>query len=259
MTQQRPFILIAHRGVSAEAPENTLAAFDKALEQGFPHIELDVQLTRDGHVVVIHDTTLERTTNGSGPLAGHTLEALGRLDAGSWFSTTFRGEHIPTLAEVLRWYRGRAFLHLEMKSLEPELPVRVSELLREHGWYNVPRLQPGDPWAGPFILTSFDKAQLDRVRLLLPSAPLAWLVEEVTPSLVDTCVASGIAMLCPHARSVTREAVALSRERRLRVRTWGVATEEGLLNAYHAGAEGTTVNWPRRAREVLRGLEPGES
>src|SRR5436309_6573418 len=86
------FMVIAHRGASSYAPENTFAAFDLAIRMGARHIELDVEATRDGHIVVIHDDTVDRTTDGSGPVAGHTLETLQALDAGSWFGGEFRSE-----------------------------------------------------------------------------------------------------------------------------------------------------------------------
>jgi glycerophosphoryl diester phosphodiesterase len=92
---------IAHRGASSYAPENTFAAFDLALRQGARHIELDVQATRDGHIVVIHDDTVDRTTDGSGLVTSQTLEALQALDAGSWFGAQFTGERIPVFDEVL--------------------------------------------------------------------------------------------------------------------------------------------------------------
>src|SRR5262245_8426473 len=98
-------MVIAHRGASSYATENTLAAFDRALEMGVRHIELDVDFTSDGHIVVIHDDTVDRTTNGSGPVTSHTLAALRALDAGSWFGDKFSGEQIPTFHEVLERYK----------------------------------------------------------------------------------------------------------------------------------------------------------
>ncbi len=95
------FTVIAHRGASSYAPENTLAAFDLAIQMGVSHIELDVHFTRDGHVVVIHDETVDRTTNGSGPVTSHALAALQGLDAGSWFGGKFAGQRIPTFEEIL--------------------------------------------------------------------------------------------------------------------------------------------------------------
>ena len=109
-------LVVAHRGCSGRAPENTIAAFEMALEQGSDMIECDVRLTKDEEVVVFHDRALDRTTNGKGPVEQRTLEELKRLDAGSWFSSKFSGERIPTLSEVLHLLEGRAFLNIELKT-----------------------------------------------------------------------------------------------------------------------------------------------
>lgn len=103
----RTWINIAHRGASGYAPENTMAAFEKALEMGADLLELDVQLSTDGHVVVIHDYTVERTTDGQGKVEDLTLEESRKLDAGAWYRPEFKGEVIPTLEEVLEHVGGR--------------------------------------------------------------------------------------------------------------------------------------------------------
>ncbi|GFR49853.1 hypothetical protein Agub_g11953 [Astrephomene gubernaculifera] len=128
------FVLIAHRGESAHAPENTLAAFDAALSAGFPHFETDCQLSADGVVVILHDEQLGRTTTGaSGAVAAATAAQLRGLDAGSWFDPRFSDARIPLLHELLDRYRGRAHVHLELKSRQPDLPARVAEVLSAAG------------------------------------------------------------------------------------------------------------------------------
>src|SRR5258707_13823547 len=96
-------LVIAHRGASGNAPENTLAAFKKAVALGAPFIETDLQLSRDAHFVAIHDATVNRTTNGQGAVHDMKLAELRRLDAGSWFGSEFAGERIPTLEEILEF------------------------------------------------------------------------------------------------------------------------------------------------------------
>jgi glycerophosphoryl diester phosphodiesterase len=107
--------IIAHRGASARAPENTLAAFRLALRAGVRMIELDVHLTSDGVPVVIHDATLSRTTNGEGRVAERTLADLRRLSAGVWFDERFREERVPALEEVFRQVGGQAEINVEIK------------------------------------------------------------------------------------------------------------------------------------------------
>jgi len=114
-TFKRPLI-IAHRGYRAKYPENTLASFKAALAAGAGMLELDVMLTKDRKVVVIHDATLERTTDGHGQVNSYTLKELKELDAGSWFHPRFAGEHLPALEEVLGLVHGRTFLNIEIKS-----------------------------------------------------------------------------------------------------------------------------------------------
>jgi len=108
--------VIAHRGASKDAPENTLKAFQLAMDQGSDMIELDLKLSKDGELVVFHDRSLKRTSNGEGRLANYTLEELKRLDAGSWFDPqNFAGEQIPTLREVLELTAGKIMLNVEIK------------------------------------------------------------------------------------------------------------------------------------------------
>lgn len=108
--------VIAHRGFSGIAPENTLAAVRAAIEVGADMVEIDVTLSADGHIVVLHDETLDRTTNGSGEVSQLTLAELKRLDAGSWFDPSFAGERVPTLDQVLTEVEGRTLLNVEIKS-----------------------------------------------------------------------------------------------------------------------------------------------
>jgi glycerophosphoryl diester phosphodiesterase len=108
-------LFIAHRGYSARYPENTLAAFRAAGDAGARMIELDVTMSKDRHLVVIHDNTVDRTTNGSGAVRALTLEQLRSLDAGSWFDPRFKGEPLPTLAEVLDAVKGHLWVNIEIK------------------------------------------------------------------------------------------------------------------------------------------------
>ncbi|MCM3401698.1 glycerophosphodiester phosphodiesterase family protein [Cytobacillus oceanisediminis] len=122
-----PFQSIAHRGASALAPENTLAAFEKAIELGFDYIELDVRLSKDKQLVVIHDANVMRTTDGEGLIEDLTVKEIKKLDAGSWFSPAYAGERIPLLNEVLKEVSGKTGIIIEMKS--PENQPGMTEIL----------------------------------------------------------------------------------------------------------------------------------
>jgi glycerophosphoryl diester phosphodiesterase len=124
----------AHRGASKVAPENTLAAFRAALDHGAAALELDVHLTRDERIVVIHDDTLDRTTNASGPVSALTGEEIRSLDAGSWFGPAMAGERVPYLEEVIELTEDRARLHVELKGENAELlAARVVVAVRRLG------------------------------------------------------------------------------------------------------------------------------
>lgn len=112
----KKLMIVAHRGASAMAPENTLAAFRQAVELGTDTVEFDVFATSDNHLIVHHDYYLERTTNGKGSIETYTLAQLKKFDAGSWFSPEFRGENIPTLEEVLDFGKGKCRFEIELKS-----------------------------------------------------------------------------------------------------------------------------------------------
>jgi len=122
-------LIIAHRGYSEKYPENTLVAFQSALDGNADMIELDITLSRDREIAVIHDDTLERTTNGSGEVADYGLNELKALDAGSWFDERFSGERIPTLEEVFDLVKGRTWINIEIKvsAYEPHFPMDAIE------------------------------------------------------------------------------------------------------------------------------------
>src|SRR5262249_38701844 len=142
-------IAIAHRGASTYAPENTEAAFNLALQMGAQHLEFDVQMSGDGHLVIIHDENLNRTTNGNGAVSAHTLAQLQMLDAGAWFDAQFAGARIPTLDELLEHYGRRAHLHVEIKGKSAGISERTLDAIRRHGLSN------------RVTMTSFQKARLE--------------------------------------------------------------------------------------------------
>jgi glycerophosphoryl diester phosphodiesterase len=155
--------VIAHRGFSGSAPENTLSAFRKAIEIGADMFELDVLLSRDGKVVVIHDETLDRTTSGTGKVADYSLAELAELDAGTWFSSDFRGESIPTLAEVLELAKEKILVNVEIKT------EAVTNKARGGIVEKVLNLVRGSGMEDQVVISSFDPRALAQSRELDPS------------------------------------------------------------------------------------------
>jgi glycerophosphoryl diester phosphodiesterase len=226
------FMVIAHRGASSYAPENTLAAFDLALHLGCRHIELDVDFTSDGHIVVMHDDTVDRTTNGTGPVGSHTLAELRALDAGAWFGPLFIGERIPTFAEVLERYHGRVHMHTELKGRTECLAQRTVDLIRQYDMVD------------HVTVTSFQYLRLAETRTYAPELPAGWLVSEVSDATIVQARKLGLTQICPRADSLTPALVRRLHAEGFVVRAWGVADEALMRQVVEAGADGMTVNFP---------------
>ncbi len=198
-------LLIAHRGLSARHPENTISAFRAAIEAGAEMVELDVTLSSDGRVVVLHDATLERTTSGTGRPAEFPLATLKKLDAGSWFAPGFTGEKIPTLAEVLDLVRGRCAVNIEIKaeavSSSPEggIEEKVIARVRER------RMEE------EVLVSSFDPTSITRVKKLAPAVMTAVLygreIDFDPAALISRLSADGLNMKRLHVKSEIVRAV----------------------------------------------------
>ena len=130
--RERPLVF-AHRGASEQSPENTLASFSLAIESGADGIEVDVRTTRDGHLIVMHDATVDRTTDGSGAVADLSLEAIRRLDAGGHVHPRFAGQRVPTLREVLELVGDRADVLLDLKEQGEAYARAVADQVRRYG------------------------------------------------------------------------------------------------------------------------------
>ncbi len=165
-------LYIAHRGVSARFPENTLAAFAAAIDAGAHMIELDVSLTKDRKLVVIHDDTVDRTTNGSGKVNALSLDELGHLDAGSWFHPRFKMARLPTLAQVLDMAKGRLLVNIEIKSEAFESDGPVDAVERQ-----VLSLVQDKKMLADVLVSSFDWRVLARLRRLDPGVAIGLLAE----------------------------------------------------------------------------------
>lgn len=129
-----PVIAVGHRGTTKFAPENTLAAFDKAIEMGARAVEMDVRMTADGHFVIMHDARVDRTTDGTGFVSKMTLAEIVNLDAGAWFGKEFAGEPVPTLREALRYVKGRAAVDIDFKAGPDDSAALIARILDEEGF-----------------------------------------------------------------------------------------------------------------------------
>jgi glycerophosphoryl diester phosphodiesterase len=233
-------VVIAHRGASGAAPENTGAAFRLAAELGADGVELDVQLTRDGAVVVCHDATLERTTDGRGSIAELTLAELRRLDAGSWFGAGFAGEPLPTLDEVLDWSAGRIAVNVELKvapgsDLAAQLARAAVERVRAR------RL------AATTIISSFDAVATAEAVRACPECEVAflWNGETGDDPLAVLEQTGGRALHLPLER-LAPELVRQLRARGLAVRVYTINERNELERALAADVDAVITDYPDR-------------
>ena len=172
LSELTPPIIIAHRGFKMKYPENTMTAFKAALEAGAKMIELDVTLSRDRHVIVIHDDTLDRTTNGSGLARDHTIAELKKLDVGTWFSPSFKNERLPTLEEVLDVFGNQVAINIEIKESAHE-PIATPDAIENQVLEMVLKKELLES----ILFSSFDPRVLLRMRKLSAEAHLSYLTE----------------------------------------------------------------------------------
>jgi len=245
-SEEKPFPLIyAHRGASTLAPENTLAAFQLALLAGADGIELDVMLSRDKELVVIHDATVDRTTDGTGKVADLPMAALRELDAGARFGGDFRGEKLPTLAEVFEAVGGKMRINVELKNYAHPLDDLTSRVIAL-----TERFQLEDS----VLLSSFNPINLSKARRLNPNICRGLLV-----SPGDRLMLGGVGRLFPyHAlhpyyEDVAPELTADLHARGKQLNTWTVDDPEALLRLRAWGVDGIICNNPSAARAVLEG------
>jgi glycerophosphoryl diester phosphodiesterase len=240
----RPLIL-AHRGALAHAPENTLSAFELALTQGAHGVELDAKLSADGEVVVIHDVTTDRTTDGKGHVSQLTLAALRELDAGSFFSEKFVGEKIPTLADVFDAIGDRAFINVELTNYTTPrdgLANKVCELVKRFGLEE------------RVLFSSFLPSNLKRTRSLLPDTPrgllalggwLGWWARSFGFNFGD------YQALHPHLNDTTPQQIARVHRLKRRIYVYTVNAVEDIRRLINWGVDGIITDDPMLAKEIV--------
>jgi glycerophosphoryl diester phosphodiesterase len=229
-------LVIAHRGASGHAPENTLAAFKRAVTLGASFIETDLQLSRDARFVAIHDDTVNRTTNGQGKVHDLTLADLRRLDAGSWFGSEFTGERIPTLEEILEFSkRHDAVFYLELKP--------TGSWGGEHALIGALR-QTRE--IARTIVISFDAGILEAVRRIEPTLMTGLLFEGQLDQPLERAVEIGARQLAVRGDLVTPALLAQARKRDLQVVCWTVNQPAHMRMLIEAGVDGIMSDYPDR-------------
>ena len=239
-------VIFAHRGAAARAPENTLAAFELALAEGAEAVELDAKLTSDGQIVVFHDQTLERTTNGTGRLTHRTLDDLRALDAGSYFSEKYRGEKIPLLSEVFEAVGRKLLINVELTNYatpRDDLVPRVCALVQQCGLED------------HVLFSSFFPRNLAIARRLLPGTPRALLARQ---GLLGAWSRSfgfffgDYTALHPFVSDVNAQQVQRVHRLKRRIHVWTVSEAEQMRRLQGWGVDGIFTKDPALAVQVLR-------
>ena len=236
---------IAHRGASSYAPENTMAAFDLAIEMGVKHIELDVHCSKDNQLVVIHDDTLDRTSNSQGEVKDFTLQELQTLDAGSWFGKEFSNEKISTLEEIITKYVKSTHLHIEIKGQTPKLAQKTCTMIRNLGATDM------------VTITSFWKPWLVETKSFAPEMKTGWLVplgpgSQWDETIVEISKKYKFDQICPRADLTTKALVSNLHREGFEVRCHGVFTEDLMRSVVSSGADGMTINFPDKLNTYLK-------
>ncbi len=232
------FVIIAHRGASHAAPENTLAAFKKAIEFGSDYAELDVCQTKDGEIVLMHDDTLKRTTNGTGKIWTFTLKELKQLDAGSWFGEEFKGEPIPTLLEVIQCVKGKMKLNIEVKVSrdEPEIARKIVDIIR------------AEAFEKECIVTSFDRKIVEKVKKIAPDIKTGFIFNrEYPPDVFE----GNWEALCCNYRIVNKEFVLKAKNSHKIIYVWTVNRKEEMRRLIDLKVDGIITNVPDLLKEVV--------
>lgn len=235
-------LVVAHRGYSSKAPENTMAAFELALEAGADGLELDVHLTKDGEVIVIHDHTLERTTNGTGIVEEHTLAELQQLDAGSWFGPEFKGEKLPTLRQVCELIKGRDLLfNIELKVTLgfEQLNQKVLELLNEFDLHE------------KTIISSFNHYALVHFKEISPKTRTGILYSAALVNPWEYAKSIGATALHSYHATIIPEIAQGAQANGVMVNCWTVDKPVDIERMKAAKVNSVITNVPERVRELL--------
>jgi glycerophosphoryl diester phosphodiesterase len=234
----------AHRGASGYFPENTMLAFEKAIELGADGIETDVQMTKDGELVLIHDELVNRTTNGIGLVKDYRYEDLSKLDAGTGFNERFRGEKIPTLEELLTFAKEKnILLNIELKTgivLYPGIEEKLIALIYQY------ELQD------KVILSSFNHYSMVHCKEIAKEIKtgLLYMAGLYEPQVY--CKFTGADAIHPYFYSINKEIIDKVKKEGILVNPWTVNDEPTMINLIKAGVDGMMTNYPDKLSSVLK-------
>lgn len=234
--------ITAHRGSSSGAPENTMAALEKAVEEMADRAEIDVQETADGVIVLCHDTSLKRVAGINKKVSDLTLEQIKKLDVGSWFSSEYQGEQIPTLEEVMEYAKGKIDLNIEIKNLgnSSGLPEKVIELVEKHEMQE------------QCVITSTNRFYLKRVKAVNPEIRTGYIISAAYGNFYSD---EFIDLISIRSSFVTERMIESAHEAGKAVHAWTVNGKVEMERLKQLGVDDMITDRPVLAREILYGEE----
>jgi glycerophosphoryl diester phosphodiesterase len=239
-------LIYAHRGASKYAPENTMAAFIKGVEMGAGGIELDVRLTKDGHVVIIHDDTVKRTSNGQGNVRDMSLEQLKALDFGSWFSEEFKGEKILTLEEAMKFAAiHNLMLNVELKalhSIQRELVEKVEKIVMECEMVN------------QTIVSCFNHGYIKEMKAINPKVKTGMLYTAAMIGTLDYALVLGASNIHPNYEFLDEYTARDCKKAGIGINVWTVDHEKDVKRMIELGVNGIITNTPDTVLQVMKSL-----
>ncbi len=236
----------SHRGNSKDAPENTMAAFEKAIQDMTDYIELDVQQTSDGAVIVMHDSSVKRTTGVDKEVWELTLDEVKQLDAGSSFSPEYAGEPVPTLDEVIKMVKGKAKLNIEIKpnSHDVNMAESVAQIIEDNDF------------TGECVVTSFDYQTLKEIKQINPDIEVGYILSVAYGDFYNM---DDVDVFSVNASFLTKRTIDAIHKSGKRVFAWTVNNETSMKNLANKGVDNIITDDPITAREVIYSRNTSET
>lgn len=239
--------IIAHRGSAGTHPENTFTAYQAAIDAGSDGIEIDVHITKDGELVVLHDATVDRTTNGGGYVKDLSLAEIKQLDAGNWFSDAFTGERIPTLDEVLNFIAGTdQLLNIELKNVTiayEGMEEKVVSLVQKHGLVD------------QVVLSSFNHISLNKISKRHPEINCAILTLDKQFEPWHYAEAVGVKGIHAHWPKIDLQTIMETEQKSYPVRLYTVNREDVMERVIKEGCDAIITDYPEKACNIRKRLE----
>ncbi len=233
------FINYAHRGASAYAPENTMSAFNMAIQLNANGIELDLRRTKDGKIVIFHDNEIDKKSNKKGKISDYTYQELLNFDFGSWFDLKYKDEKIVLFEDFAKKFLPKELTFaIELK--EEKIEKETFDIIKKYATHN------------NIYITSFNYNALENMRKIDSNIKLSWLIKEkINKNNIEKLLKINGTQICPKADNVTKEGIELAKKSELRVRVWGVSNEEIMKKVYKLDIDGMTVNFPDKLQHLI--------